>query len=155
MTWCRVRPALLAALALTLGGCVWPFEPPEQRTVRYDGTVTRADGTPVPGVQVEITDGFEVVPPGSAPPPPSAGPCGGTIDGEVERAVTDSRGQFLVQVRRESPGGGSCLRLRATPPAGSGLAETVVQDFVTRFNQPDTNQELLHRKIDVVLKPAP
>ena len=156
MTWCRVRPAVFAALALMLGGCIWPFEPPPLRTVRYDGAVTRADGSPVPGVQVEITDGIEVVRPGSGPPPPpGAGPCSGTIDGDVERAVTDSRGQFLVQVRRPPPGGGFCLRLRATPPAGSGLAEAVVQDFVSRFNQPDTNQELLHRRIDVVLKPTP
>lgn len=155
MTWSRVRPVVVSALALTLGGCIWPSEPAEQRMVRYDGTATRVDGSPVPGVRVEITDGFEVVPPGSAPPPPGAGPCAGTIDGDLARATTDSQGRFLVQVRRDAPGGGTCLRLRATPPAGSGLAEAVVQDFVTRFNQPATGQELLHRRIDVVLNPAP
>lgn len=148
------RSAVLSAVILTLVGCIGPFGPQEERTFRYDGSVTRADGSPVAGVQVEITSGTEVLRPGSPPPPPEAEPCSGTIDGIVERASTDARGKYLVQARRRSDPGGPCVRVRATPPVGSGLAEAVVTGDGSLFNQPDSNEDLLHRRVDVVLQPA-
>ena len=143
----------LAAVILTLGGCIGPFGPQDERTIRYDGAVTRGDGFPMAGVRLEITSGPEVLRAGTPAPPAGAEPCSGTIDGPVDRATTDAQGKYFVEARRRPPAGGPCVRVRATPPAASGLAEVVVAGPGGQFTKAST-QDLLHRRIDVVLMVA-
>ena len=153
-TWHVVRPVVVMLALLTPGGCVGPFGPPDERTIRYDGAVTRRDGSPVAGVRLEIITGPEVLRSGTPPPPDGSAPCSGTVDGAVDRATTDARGRYLVQARRRPPVGGPCVRVRATPPVASGLAEAVVTGLGNQYTQPDSDEDLLHRRVDVVLQPA-
>jgi hypothetical protein len=144
------RYILPCAVGLAAAGCVWPLAV-EKRTLVYDGRVTRADGSPVGGVEVEITDGFDVVRPGAPPRPDGVPECGGTIEGAVVRANTGPDGGYRVEVLRESSAVGACIRVRVAPPAGSSLAEHVVQSESSRYIQPDTNDSLLHRRVDVTV----
>ncbi|MBD0320738.1 MAG: hypothetical protein ICV87_10420 [Gemmatimonadetes bacterium] len=148
------RAARLCAAALlmsSLSGCLWLAltESTDNRTFRYDGTVTRAGGTPVANARVEITDGFEFYTQG--PPPPGAAPCTGEVGGRVHFATTNPQGRYLVEERREDEERGICLSVRVVPAPGSGLAETVVKGESRTFEQPVGRESLTHRRVDVVL----
>lgn len=149
------RAARLGAAALlmsSLGGCLWLAltESTDNRTFRYDGTVTRAGGTPVASARVEITDGFDYYTQG----PPSGGPCSGEIGGMTHYATTDAQGRYFAEERREDDYHGICLSVRVVPAPGSGLAETVVKGEARSFDQPVNRESLTHRRVDVVLPAA-
>ncbi|CAA9358195.1 MAG: hypothetical protein AVDCRST_MAG68-4149 [uncultured Gemmatimonadetes bacterium] len=155
MAYRAARLGVAAVLMSSLSGCLWLAltETTDNRTYRYDGTVTRAGGTPVANARVEITDGFEFYRQG--PPPPGAGVCSGEIGGMVHFVTTDAQGKYLYEDRREDENRGFCLSVRVIPAPGSGLAEAVVQGEAYRFEQPVSRESLTHRRVDVVLPAAP
>ena len=149
------RLGVAAVLVSSSGGCLWLAltESTDNRTFRYDGTVTRAGGTPVANARVEITDGFEYHQQG--PPPAGAGPCSGEVGGPVHYATTNAQGRYLVEDRREDGNRGICLSVRVIPAPGSGLAENLVRGEARSFEQPVGRESLTHLRVDVVLRPAP
>lgn len=154
--WSKVfraaRPGVAALLVSSLGGCLWLSltESTDNRTYRFDGIVTRADGTPVSAARVEIVDGFGY---SVQPPPPNAPPCSDEIGGRPHLTTTDAQGRYRVEERGELGEDGPCLKVSVTPPGTSGLAEAVVKGESGTFVQP-SNRSLLHRRVDVVLQPA-
>lgn len=157
--WSKVfRAARLGVAALlvpSLGGCLWLSltESTDNRTYRFDGVVTRADGTPVSGARVEIVDGFGYFVQG--PPPENAPPCSGEVGGRSHFSTTDAQGRYRVEERGERGEDGPCIKVLAMPPGTSGLAEGVAKGESSIYTQPGANRSLLHRRVDVVLQPAP
>jgi hypothetical protein len=155
--WSKVfraaRLGVAAVLVSSLGGCLWLTltEAADNRTYRFDGLVTRADGTPVSGATVEIVDGFGY---SVEAPPPNAAPCSDEVGGRPYFTTTDAQGHYRVEERGERGENGPCIKVRVTPLGNSGLAEAVVKGESGTFEQPG-NRSLLHRRIDVVLQPAP
>lgn len=155
--WSNVfRAARLGAAVLLVasqGGCLWLSltEATDNRTYRFDGVVTRADGTPVSGARVEIIDGFGYFVQG--PPPANAPPCSDEVGGRPYFATTDAQGRYKAEERGERGEDGPCIKVRVTPPGTSGLAEAVVKGESSTYAQP-SNRSLLHRRIDVVLQPG-
>lgn len=149
------RLGVASVLMSSLSGCLWLAltESTDNRTFRYDGTVTRAGGTPVANARVEITDGFEYHQ--QAPPPAGAAPCSGEVGGMVHYVTTNAQGRYLFEDRREDEYHGFCLSVRVIPTPGSGLAEAVVRGVATSFEQPVSRESLTHRRVDVVLPAAP
>lgn len=156
--WSKVfRAARLGVAALLVssqGGCLWLSltETTDNRTYRFDGVVTRADGTPVSGARVEIVDGFGYF---VQPPPANAPPCSDEIGGRPHFTTTDAQGRYRVEERGERGEDGPCLKVHVMPPGTSGLAEAVVKGESSTFEQPGANRSLLHRRVDVVLPAAP
>jgi len=156
--WSKVfraaRLGVAAVLVSSLGGCLWLTlsETADNRTYRFDGVVTRADGSPVSGAMVEIVDGDGYFV--QSPPPANAGPCSDEIVGRPYFATTDAQGRYRVEERGELDESGPCIKVRVTPPSASGLAVTVVKGTSGTYEQP-SSRSLLHRRVDVVLPPAP
>jgi hypothetical protein len=153
--WSKVfRAARLGVAALlvpALGGCLWQTltETTDNRTYRFDGIVTRADGTTVSGATVQIEDGHGYFVQG--PPPENAPPCSGEVGGRSYYSTTDAQGRYRVEERGERGEDGPCIKVRVTPLGTSGLAAAVVKGESTIYMQPGTNRSLLHRRVDVVL----
>jgi hypothetical protein len=153
--WSKVfraaRLGVAAVLVSSLGGCLWLTlsETADNRTYRFDGVVTRADGSPVSGAMVEIVDGDGYFV--QSPPPANAGPCSDEIVGRPYFATTDAQGRYRVEERGERGEDGPCIKVRVTPLGTSGLAAAVVKGESTIYMQPGTNRSLLHRRVDVVL----
>jgi hypothetical protein len=155
--WSKVfraaRAGVAAVLVSSLGGCLWLTlsETADNRTYRFDGVVTRADGTPVPGAMVEIVDGHGYFV--QSPPAANAGPCSDEVGGRPYFTTTDAQGRYKVEERGELGENGPCIKVRVTPPGTSGLGEAVVKGPSGTFEQP-SNRSLLHRRVDVVLPAA-
>ena len=157
--WTKVfraaRLGVAAVLLPSLGGCLWLAltESTDNQSVRYDGTVLRAGGIPVAGARVVITEGHGYF---VEPPPPNAAPCSGVVGGPTQFTTTDAQGRYRKEFRREEDEfPTSCLSVRFTPAIGSGLAETVVQGESRTFDLPGSDRDLIRRRVDVVLRPAP
>ncbi|HEX8209966.1 MAG TPA: hypothetical protein VF584_07250 [Longimicrobium sp.] len=148
------RLGVAALLVLSLGGCLWRTltETTDNRTYRFDGIVTRADGTPVSGATVEVVDGIGYFV--QSPPPGNAPPCSDKVGGKSYFSSTDAQGRYRVEERGERGEDGPCIKVQVTPLGTSGLAEAVVKGESSIYTQPGTNRTLLHRRVDVVLQPA-
>ncbi|HEX8453764.1 MAG TPA: hypothetical protein VF647_16800 [Longimicrobium sp.] len=157
--WSKVfraaRLGVAALLVSSLGGCLWwtLTETTDNRTIRFDGIVTRADGTPVSGATVEIVDGFGYF--AQTPPPENAAPCSGEVTGRSYYSYTDPQGRYRVEELHERGEDGPCVKVQVTPLGISGLAPAAVKGESSTYTQPGSNRSLLHRRVDVVLHPAP
>lgn len=152
---CRAaRLGVAALLVPSLGGCLWLTltETTDNRTYRFDGVVTRADGTPVSGAIVEITDGFGYFVQG--PPPANAAPCSDEVGGRRFFATTDAQGRYKSEERGERGEDGPCIKVSVMRSGTSGVPEAVVKGESSTFEQPGSNRSLLHRRVDVVVQPA-
>ncbi|HEY0153456.1 MAG TPA: hypothetical protein VGB92_15720 [Longimicrobium sp.] len=148
------RLGVAALLVPSLGGCLWLSltETTDNRTYRFDGIVTRADGTPVSSATVEIQDGHSYF---VQAPPENAPPCSGEVGGRSYFATTDAQGRYRAEERGERGEDGPCIKVQVTPLGTSGLAPAAVKGESSTYTQPGTNRSLLHRRVDVVLQPAP
>lgn len=140
MTWKMSFRGAAALLLLALGGCVWLMDAVPTWEVTFQGTVRRADGTPVEGAQVAIW----LDPPGETlrPPPPFGA------------VFTPATGEFRMRDELRARVSPPDVFIRVFPPQGSGLAPLA---FEGRANEPFTitrDDRRVRYEGDLVLQPA-